>query len=923
MSAGLPNPDVSVPSPRLRELFELLASQSIVEKEQAIRDAQLSDAEREILATMLEVDTGVDPFFDEPVSEWIARLSENESADIEALLGQLIGPYRLRALLGQGGSAVVFEASRELGDTQQVVALKILRTGFFSGESRRRFRREQRILSRLSHPNIARLIDGGIGDSGVPYIAMEYIRGAGLLQYVETNALDQSTRLRLLRELCLAVDAAHRSLVVHRDLKPANVMVDENGHIKVLDFGVARLMGDTEASTATQHISLTPGYAAPEQYGSGLSVTTAVDIYALGIIAGELLTGAKLAPDAGFSPRGEIAGVRGLWNGLDADLKAIVRSAAAESPLERYASAQHLADDIGRYLREEPVLARPPSASYRCAKWAKRNRLAASLLIALAIAIASGLGVSIWQANVARVQAHRSILVQKFLTDILGTAETTLPSGQNPTPRQVVEAAVGRLIGDESLSPAIKADIALTLGDVSHSFGEYEEAEKCLLLAFNLKRADRTTPTSELLDLETALAEAKYRLSRLDEAAALLEADHALMLKDESKAAASALAMGADVEAARGNHSASDSWAREAVEKAERVFPANSRGGLMMHVWAGERDPGSRPADAIEKLEPTISKWRSSGLAEDADFAHAVGTLAIAKGSLGDLAGAEESYLASIAAYRRIYAGPHDRLAWQLEGYGNLLSNEGRFDEAESSLKEANFMQRKVLGEKSVPVAYSTNYLGVLELNRRNLPASERFASEVLRLCESIPIDGEPCPDARGTIAQVLMQQGKLSDAELQLDEAITSRQRDFGDSHPLVAALRALQAKLRLMQAHPDLALSIAEKILSLGRLPLKTEFSAQSTRADALHALGRDDDSLSQIDALELRARSLAPHLNLRLIPLLALKAEIFSARGKAALAKDVADAALALPVAREGVDPTIYARLAGLTQPANDTH
>ena len=192
-------------------------------------------------------------------------------------IGRQIGSFRIVELLGQGGSSAVFRAEREAGDSKQIVALKLLRSGLFSIEAQRRFAREHAILAQLSHPHIARLIEGGLSELGVPYIAMELVDGTPITTHADAHALSLQERVRLMVTLCRAVEAAHAALVVHRDLKPSNVYVDGHGQVKVLDFGTAKLLDDGGEITRTEAIILTPGYAAPEQFRSG-PVTTAADV---------------------------------------------------------------------------------------------------------------------------------------------------------------------------------------------------------------------------------------------------------------------------------------------------------------------------------------------------------------------------------------------------------------------------------------------------------------------------------------------------------------------------------------------------------------------------------------------------------------------------------------------------------------------
>ncbi|MCB1602724.1 MAG: serine/threonine protein kinase, partial [Xanthomonadales bacterium] len=319
----------------------------------------------------------------------------------------------LGARLGRGGMGEVYSAQRVDGDYTQTVAVKLLRRGLDSEDVLSRFLQERRILARLEHPAIARLIDGGMGADGLPWIAMELVDGQPITRFAEDAGLALAPRLQLLIAVCEAVDYAHRRLIVHRDLKPSNVLVSADGSPRLLDFGIAKLLDDTEgqAHTSTGLRVMSPAYAAPEQL-RGEPITVATDVYALGLLAYELLTGtlpqqrgrvsvaaieAELDKEmqrpsqAARRPQESTLSARQI----DADLDTIVVKALALEADRRYPSAAALAEDLKRYLDGRPITARPDTLSYRVSKFVSRHRggVLASVLTVLALVV--GLGASV------------------------------------------------------------------------------------------------------------------------------------------------------------------------------------------------------------------------------------------------------------------------------------------------------------------------------------------------------------------------------------------------------------------------------------------------------------------------------------------------------------------------------------------------
>ncbi len=376
--------------------------------------------------------------------------------------GRQVGPFRLVRLLGQGGMGSVFLAERDDSEFQQQVAIKILRHGMDSPEAVERFRQERKILAGLEHPHIARLLDGGTTADGLPYIAMEYIDGKPLPAWVEERKAPVSERLRLFREICEAVQYAHRNLVVHRDLKASNILVTAGGTAKLLDFGIAKLLDGGADPTVTSARAFTPNYASPEQVKGG-AVTTSSDVYSLGVVLFELLTGRlpyRLPAGAsGYALERAICEEEAPGPGLGNDLDAIVRKAMRKEPGTRYSSVEAFSADIGNYLEGRPVTARRGTLAYRTVRFLARHRWMIAAAAVAAVIAGAGVVSTVHQRRRAeRRFAQVRSLANTFLFQVHdGLAE--LP-GSTRLREQLVKTALVYL---DSLAPEALGDVALQM----------------------------------------------------------------------------------------------------------------------------------------------------------------------------------------------------------------------------------------------------------------------------------------------------------------------------------------------------------------------------------------------------------------------------------------------------------------------------
>jgi serine/threonine protein kinase/tetratricopeptide (TPR) repeat protein len=361
-------------------------------------------------------------------------------------IGQQIGNYEIVREIGRGGMGVVFEAVRRGDDFSQTVALKLLKRGLETNAMLKRFRQERKILASLVHPNVARLLDGGMTADGTPFFTLEYVEGEPVDEYCEEKNLSVDERLQLFRQVCAAVSFAHSRLVIHRDLKPSNILVTGDGTVKLLDFGIAKILSDESApadGTVTKLGMMTPAYASPEQV-SGEIVTTASDVYALGLILYELLANRPayefpsqradeiarviceiepVRPSSVVTERPTTTGggserrttsQRRLTNpkSLRGDLDNIVLKALRKAPARRYATVEQFSEDIERHLKGLPVIARPDTLSYRLEKFVKRHRLGVMTSFLLILTVFAGVGATVWQA--VRAERQRALAEKRF-----------------------------------------------------------------------------------------------------------------------------------------------------------------------------------------------------------------------------------------------------------------------------------------------------------------------------------------------------------------------------------------------------------------------------------------------------------------------------------------------------------------------------
>ncbi len=640
-----------------------------------------------------------------------ADLMANLMAEQESMQGERVGPYRIDGELGRGGMGVVYRAHRD--DVGTTVAIKFLRERFPSAHRLARFLAEQRMLGRLEHPGIARLLDAGATEDGTPFFVMEHVEGVPITDYCSVHGLDVEARVRLFMDVCDAVRHAHGSLVIHRDLKPSNVFVAETGdgpRVKLLDFGIAKLFGgDADARTGGHR--LTPAYAAPEQVGEGV-VSTRTDVYALGALLYELLTGQRLldgpndalsvvierilheAPARPSNVAAQAEAPPVASGRLRGDLDVICQTALRKTPERRYASAEALRDDLQRSLDDRPIAAHPDAWTYRAAKFLRRNR--AGVLATAAVVVLIGVLVTVYTLQLAaerdraQTEAAKAAQVTAF---VKGLFDATRPDdAATDTLRALTllhrgEAQAERL----SSQPAVQAEMLTVIGDIYRRLGRYAAAETVLRRATSVHRQMEAPSPADVLQAQRLLGLTLMDRSQFEQADSLLRhvvaAHRSAAGADPAARAASIQALG-HVQFMQGRYAEAETLAREALALRTR------------HL-------GPAHPDVVRSQQ----------------------ALASALADQGDIEDAEALYRQARVTLQAAEQAPRILLAEVTQDYASLLNDLGQHREAEALHREALHVRRDVLGPDHPEVALSHSQLA-LTLYRQGAYAASREAAQ-------------------------------------------------------------------------------------------------------------------------------------------------------------------------------------------------
>lgn len=746
------------------------------------------------------------------------------------------GPWRPIREIGRGGMAQVYEVERADGGFTQTAALKLILPGLGSEEILRRFELERQILASLSHTNIAHLLDGGQAPDGRPFFVMDYVEGRPIDRYCDEERLTVDERLDLFVQAARAVEHAHRNLVVHRDLKPSNIAVTAEGEVKLLDFGIAKLLlpeGDGPvARPTTRGITrlLTPDYASPEQV-RGESITTASDIYQLGLLLYELLTGrrAQETSDGSVSaleravcetdpprPSARLTAATTEPSILDArratvstvrrkvqgDLDNIVLRALRKEPGERYASVGELVEDLERHRAGLPVRARPATLGYRARKFVTRHRvgLAASLAVSAAVGWAT-VTAAVHQLRAAR-EADRAAQVEQILGSVLSLPNPRA-AAQPPEARDFADHATLLILDELEAQPRSQAHLLTLAGRVYNALGLYDSSIDVLERALGLRSELFGADSLEVADTLEALAQSQHYASRYLNADGNLRRALAIrrshLGEDDPATLRAAVELG-DLLHTQGRLAEAEEVLRQAAHRLREL-------------------PGGRPAYArVLRDLGNVLRDRGAVAAADDAYRRSIGLLRELHGDpsqpvavaetyyarllifRNELARAEELLTGNLAKLRAIYDGEHPLTGTALRNLGYLRMEQGRFREAEELLGEARSVYLQWLGPEHTMVARTEAQQAELALRRGRAGEAERVARRALERFARLEIAGHPIAlDARRTLGRALLALGRDEEAAAVLAEVLAAEERLFVPGDPRIATTRAALAR-----AHP-----------------------------------------------------------------------------------------------------------------------
>ena len=795
--------------------------------------------------TLLAQPQAPDSFLEAPALEVVARaLAMSAVAGAGAETGHAdpaggapaipaaIGRYRVVRLLGEGGMGAVYEAEQE--QPRRIVALKVIKPGYATAETLRRFQHESQALGRLHHPGIAQIYEASTADTGFgpqPYFAMELIRGQPLPEYAGAHQLNSRDRLAIMARVCDAADHAHRRGVIHRDLKPANILVDETGQPKILDFGVARVTGSdaqlTRQTTLGQLVG-TLAYMSPEQVlGDPLAVDTRSDVYALGVILYELLAGKlpynvdrKTLPEAVEIIREEEpAHLSSIDRGYRGDIETIAAKALEKDRARRYSSAADLAEDIRRYLADQPITARPPSASYQLQKFVRRHKAFVAGATAVFLVLAAGVVASSVEVVRARAEKRRADVetataqaVNDFLqNDLLAQASAANQSGPSTRPdpnltvRTALDRAAARIAGKFDRQPAVEGAIRSTIGHTYGSLGLFPQAQKQLERALDLERRVLGTNDPETLRTMSRLAQVFFFQGKYVQAEAL------------------------------------DS---QVVDTERRVLgPEHPDTLLSMYDLAIARFEDGKFAPAEALLRQTVDIQRRVLGPEHRDTLMSMGGLGNMFFSQGKFAQAEAIDSQTVQVERRVLGPEHPTTLVAMDNLASAYGAQGKYAQAEALHRQTLEIERRVLGPEHPSTLSAMDNLAQNDRKLGNYAQAEVLASQALDI--SRRLGGAQSRRAlyyTSELAAVYSAEGKYAQAQALLRQALETLRKVLGPDHPIT--LNALSVAASMYQRQ--------------GKYALAETYAAQAL-AGLRHVAGSDDpDTISETADLALAYQS-----------------------------------------------------------------
>ena len=787
-------------SPLLDALLEL-PTEARTEHLAALRreDSALAD-ELQHLLTLEEDDAD---FLAEPVVE----MPNN------ARPGARIGPYRLDRMIGEGGMGQVWLAMRADGLYERKVALKLLRAGLVDPRLRQRFDREREILARFAHPYIARLLDAGIDRDGQPYLALEYVDGEAITTYCQTRQLDLAARIDLFRQVCEAVSHAHANLIVHRDLKPSNIMVTPAGHVRLLDFGIAKLL-DVEPlaleQTRTGVRTFTLHYAAPEQI-RGEPVTTMTDVYSLGVVLHELFTGSKpyrlkRQTDAeweeaildGEPMRASQAALRcepdttkpyspkRLSRELAGDLDNIVSKALGKRPEQRYVSAEALSQDLLCYLRGRPIQARGERVGYRVRKYVSRHRwpiAAAGMVLGVML---TALAVVSWQAKQALREAGRAQAMQSFVAGLFESASST-PQDTPMDLRALLDLGITR--GERSLAkqPQARAELYGVVARLRLGLGDYREANALLNQQLRLLGELPSAPFSLRLEAATLRGNTRRQMSDVKGCLAQMQPFNDLALREQEQLPAQAAAFFSQLARCHrdlGEHNVASQLLNRSLNLRRSHRDDVGVAESLLDISSIQAD--SDPQQAIRTLRDALVDLQKKVGERHPLAIDILRNLCSLERSNDEIVAAERDCRSSLQLARELHGSEYRATIDARRQLAALYVDLGRFSEAETEFLDTFRWMRTRLDPDHPDLARAYNSLAIVAWERGDLGQATMYQEQAVAAWRTS--DNESLiSGGLFNLAMILHSNGDDKKALPLIREARQLRAGRFGGNHELV----------------------------------------------------------------------------------------------------------------------------------------
>lgn len=715
---------------------------------------------------------------DAPVTLFGASASEILTEAMRLSPDESLGPYRIVKVISEGGMGTVYEA--EQSKPRRLVALKIMRADLVSDDARRRFDYESQALARLRHPAIAQVYEAGVVErSGrtIPFIAMELVPGAAsITQFADTHRLSVNDRLSLFEKVCIAVQHAHANGVIHRDLKPANILVESgsgpaNAAPKVIDFGIARIT-DADVAAATMQTTVgqlmgTLSYMSPEQTAADPSqLDTRTDVYSLGVILYELLAGQlphaiknKPIPEALQIIRDDPPTLLGTINRqFRGDLETIVGKALAKEAHRRYQTAFDLASDIRRYLDDEPIIARPPSAIYQMQKFAKRHTalVASAFMVAVvmvgAIGVITPLYLLAGQARDAAVlEVERQDAVIEFLDRMLGSNDPLETEGEELTVREMLDAASREVETELKERPDVRAVVEAAIASAYQSLGEIDKADAHYTQAVTLQREHLKDEPYRLAETLVQAAGTARAASEYPRAFALI--DEALAILDENQA-------------------------EDGDESAKRLRAAAhyQRGVVKFHEWDLEAaladfEQAYREMSSVADPKPSLQSAMAEGVAN-------------ANAMLGNTDDSRRWYHTAMVHEREANGDESVGLAYTMGNLASLEADVGNLDEAEALVRQANDIMARVYGPTHQNVATGLQILGDILSLRGDAEGAIECFEQAIEMDEQRFGVHHDVAIIRWRYGLALMRLNRLQDAQSQVERSLDILLEVHGREH-------------------------------------------------------------------------------------------------------------------------------------------